>query len=61
MVFIDRTLLGNMYGFEKLWAFLKYRKSTDKLEIDPTLESELKKFKSADDFHAIAAAAAESS
>jgi hypothetical protein len=49
-----------MYGFEKLWAFLKYRKSSDKVEIDADIQLELQKYKTADDFHSLAAAASTS-
>ena len=44
-----------MYGFEKLWAFLKFRKATEKLDLAADLQAELVKFKTADDFHTVAA------
>ena len=50
-------LAGNLYGIEKLWAFLKYRKSSEKLEMDGTLEAELKKYKTVDDFSASSSSA----
>ena len=53
MIIISRE--GNMYGFEKLWAFLKFRKGGEKLDLAADLQAELVKFKTADDFHAVAA------
>jgi la-related protein 1 len=39
-----------LYGLEKFWAFLRYRKSAKPLEIMPELGEVLKKFKTIDDF-----------
>ena len=39
-----------MYGLEKFWAFLKYRKDRRKLSISPTLRTVLSQFTSLDDF-----------
>ncbi len=41
-------LLGQLYGLEKFWAFLKY--SRQKPKINPKLEEILKKFKRLEDF-----------
>lgn len=38
---------------EKFWAFLKYYKESDKLDIDPKLEEYLSKFKSIEDFRVV--------
>jgi hypothetical protein len=54
------AMSGQMYGFEKLWALLKYRKSKEAIEIDADLQQELLKFKTADDFHSIATRPSES-
>uniref|UniRef100_A0A4W4E729 HTH La-type RNA-binding domain-containing protein n=1 Tax=Electrophorus electricus TaxID=8005 RepID=A0A4W4E729_ELEEL len=40
---------GQLYGLEKFWAFLKYSKAKS-LEIDPTLQEYLRKFKRLEDF-----------
>lgn len=41
--------LGQLYGLEKFWAFLKYSKAKN-LEIDPKLQGYLSKFKRLEDF-----------
>lgn len=41
--------LGQLYGLEKFWAFLKYSKAKS-LEIDPKLQIYLSKFKRLEDF-----------
>ncbi len=41
--------LGQLYGLEKFWAFLKYSKAKT-LEIDPKLQEYLSKFKRLEDF-----------
>ena len=43
-------ILGNLYGLEKFWAFLKYYKGKIKFEVNPDLKKELDKFKEIDDF-----------
>ena len=40
----------NIYGVEKLWAFLHYRKSSKPLNIHPELQSIVSKYKTVDDF-----------
>lgn len=42
--------LGQLYGMEKFWAFLKYYKHSSKLQVDPRLKQHLSKFKSVNDF-----------
>lgn len=41
---------GNLYGLEKFWAFLKFRKSKKKVAISEKLEALLKPFKCLEDF-----------
>lgn len=41
--------IGQLYGLEKFWAFLKYAKVKNQ-PIDPKLQEYLSKFKSIDDF-----------
>lgn len=41
---------GQLYGLEKFWAFLKYYKHSQKLQVDPKLKEFLSKFKSIEDF-----------
>ena len=41
---------GSLYGLEKFWAFLKYRKSRAPLEMDPALDTLLARFTCLDDF-----------
>lgn len=47
LVFI--LFVGQLYGLEKFWAFLKYSKVKNQ-DIDPKLKEYLSKFKSIDDF-----------
>jgi hypothetical protein len=42
--------LGQLYGIEKFWAFMKYYKNSDQLEIGEKLNGYLNKFKTIDDF-----------
>lgn len=42
--------VGQLYGLEKFWAFLKYYKNSQKLEVDPKLNEYLAKFKTIEDF-----------
>ncbi|XP_043271130.1 la-related protein 1 isoform X2 [Venturia canescens] len=44
---------GQLYGLEKFWAFLKYYKHSDKLQVEPTLQEYLSKFKSIEDFRVV--------
>lgn len=44
---------GQLYGLEKFWAFLKYYKHTDKLQVEPKLKEYLSKFKSIEDFRVV--------
>ncbi|XP_018917395.2 uncharacterized protein larp isoform X2 [Bemisia tabaci] len=41
---------GQLYGLEKFWAFLKYYKHADKLQVCPKLKEYLSKFKTIEDF-----------
>ncbi len=45
-------LSDNLYGLEKFWAFLQYRKDKRPVKILPELETILANFKTLDDFHA---------
>jgi hypothetical protein len=42
--------IGQLYGLEKLWGFLKYHKHKIAIVPDEDLKNELAKYKSADDF-----------
>lgn len=44
---------GQLYGLEKFWAFMKYYKHAEKLQIDTTLQDYLSKFKSIEDFRVV--------
>lgn len=46
-------ILGQLYGLEKFWAFLKYYKHSDQLQVDPKLQEYLSKFKSIEDFRVV--------
>lgn len=46
-------ILGQLYGLEKFWAFLKYYKNADKLSVQPKLAEYLKKFKTIEDFRVV--------
>lgn len=48
--------LGHLYGLEKFWAFLKYYKGHQPLDISPELTKRLSKFKTLEDFRVAAAA-----
>lgn len=39
-----------MYGIEKFWAFLKYYKNSEQLEVGDKLQGYLNRFKTIDDF-----------
>jgi len=41
---------GYLYGLEKFWAFLKYRKDKRPIEIPPELQKLLSQFRTMDDF-----------
>jgi len=41
---------GQLYGLEKFWAFLKYYKHAQKLQVDPKLKEYLNHFKTIEDF-----------
>ena len=47
---------GHLYGLEKFWAFLKYYKGHQPLDISPELTKRLSKFKTLEDFRVEAAA-----
>ncbi|KAL3289500.1 hypothetical protein HHI36_022919 [Cryptolaemus montrouzieri] len=44
---------GQLYGLEKFWAFLKYYKHSTNLQVHPTLQNYLSKFKSIEDFRVV--------
>ncbi|CAB4062478.1 LARP1 [Lepeophtheirus salmonis] len=41
---------GQLYGLEKFWAFIKYYKYADELDIQPSLKEKLRNFKRIEDF-----------
>lgn len=45
--------IGQLYGLEKFWAFLKYYKNSDQLNVDPKLQEYLSKFKNIEDFRVV--------
>lgn len=45
--------IGQLYGIEKFWAFLKYYKHADKLSVDPKLKEHLDKFNTIEDFRVV--------
>lgn len=50
MIELDLFLKGQLYGLEKFWAFLKYYKQSDKLEVHPQLKEWLKNYTKLEDF-----------
>lgn len=46
-------ILGQLYGIEKFWAFRKYYKHADKLNVEPRLKEHLSKFKTIEDFRVL--------
>lgn len=44
-------ILGQLYGLEKFWAFRKYYKGAEKLNVNKKLNEALGKFKKIEDFH----------
>lgn len=46
----DLFVSGQLYGLEKFWAFLKYYKNSQRLQVTPKLKEYLSKFKSIEDF-----------
>lgn len=44
---------GQLYGLEKFWAFLKYYNYGSHLNVSPTLEKYLSKFKTIEDFRVV--------
>lgn len=42
-----------LYGIEKFWAFMKYYKHAEKLEVEPRLKEYLTKFKTIEDFRVL--------
>lgn len=44
---------GQLYALEKFWAFLKYYKHSNTLQVDSKLKSYLAKFKTIEDFRAL--------
>jgi RNase P/RNase MRP subunit p30 len=45
--------LGQLYGLEKFWAFLKYYKNSSKLPVEDKLKEFLSNFKSIEDFRVV--------
>lgn len=45
--------LGQLYGIEKYWAFLKYYKNGKKLSVEKRLQEYLAKFKTIEDFRVL--------
>lgn len=45
--------LGQLYGLEKFWAFMKYYKNAPKLNVDKKLEGMLSQFKTIEDFRVV--------
>lgn len=52
-VFVSLSPLGQLYGLEKFWAFIKYYKGGNQLEIQPQLQEYLDKFKTIEDFRVL--------
>jgi la-related protein 1 len=44
---------GQLYGLEKFWAFLKYYKNAEKLQVDPKLQTMIDNFKTIEDFRVL--------
>ena len=42
--------LGQLYGLEKFWAFLKYYRNSSNLDVQDRLNERLSKYKSIEDF-----------
>jgi la-related protein 1 len=42
--------IGELYGLEKFWAFLRYRKDKRRININPQMQEILKNFTSVEDF-----------
>lgn len=49
----NHFISGQLYGIEKFWAFQKYYKHAEKLNIDPRLKEHLSKFKTIEDFRVL--------
>lgn len=49
-MYVSFQLLGQLYGLEKFWAFLKYYKNSEKLDVEPKLRDCLNKFNTVEDF-----------
>ena len=47
---IEDYKVGQLYGLEKFWAFLKYSRKQNNLTIDPQLQEALARYKSLEDF-----------
>jgi hypothetical protein len=47
--------LGQLYGLEKFWAFLKYYRHSSKLHIDPKLKECLSGYNDVKDFRVVMA------
>merc|ERR1711894_390328 len=49
---LENYKLGQLYGLEKFWAFLKYSKQQNEIIIEPTLKDALARYKTLEDFRA---------
>ena len=49
------VILGQLYGLEKFWAFLKYYRHSSKLHIDPKLKECLSGYNDVKDFRVVMA------
>jgi hypothetical protein len=49
------VILGQLYGLEKFWAFLKYYRHSSKLHIDPKLKEFLSGYNDVKDFRVVMA------
>ena len=47
---LDDFKIGQLYGLEKFWAFLKYSRSQNSLKISTELQEALNRYKSLEDF-----------
>jgi hypothetical protein len=53
--FVSVFFLGQLYGLEKFWAFLKYYRHSSKLHIDPKLKECLSGYNDVKDFRVVMA------
>ena len=48
--FFSPQIPGQLYGLEKFWAFMKYYKNSEQLDISDKLQGYLNQFKTIEDF-----------